>query len=125
MTYESPIFGYGIHTKEFKDRNWGDTGVCIGLFNTSAQLGFIWLIIYLVFVYKGIKRMGLGVPTIYVLLIFIVIECNEAYIEAPISYFFIINFLNYNYINLFPTKSQEISSRVKIQSGNSICQISN
>ena len=83
------------------------------LFNTSAQLGLIWLIIYLSFVYIGIQRMKLGVPTIYVLLIFMLIECNETYIEAPISYFFIIHFLNYDNIKSICTKKHHKFIKIK------------
>ena len=73
MTLEQPIWGYGIATKNFANRNYGNTGGCIGLVNNSASLGLLWLLIFLCFAYRGIKRMQLGVPTILVLFIFILI----------------------------------------------------
>ena len=100
MTLEQPIWGYGIATKNFANRNYGNTGGCIGLVNNSASLGLLWLLIFLCFAYRGIKRMQLGVPTILVLFIFILIECNENFVDLPITYLFILNFLNYQRINV-------------------------
>lgn len=100
MTLEQPIWGYGIATRNFEKRNYGNAGGCIGLVNNSASLGLLWLVIFLCFAYRGIKRMQLGVPTILVLLIFILIECNENFVDLPITYLFILNFLNYQRINV-------------------------
>lgn len=102
MTFEKPILGYGIHTVEFVERNYGNVGGCIGLFNTSASLGMIWLIVFVIYAYKAIKKMRLGVPSMFVLFIFLVIECNETYVELPVTYLFIMHFLDYKYIDIFP-----------------------
>ena len=57
MTLEQPIWGYGIATRNFEKRNYGNAGGCIGLVNNSASLGLLWLVIFLCFAYRGIKRM--------------------------------------------------------------------
>lgn len=97
MIKDRPINGYGLGSEEFKkqaelDNNFGNSN---GLLHVTASLGFLWLLVYLFFLYRAIKKLNFGLSTFLMMIPFILLECNERYIEYPISYIFLIQYGNY------------------------------
>lgn len=94
MTFEKPIIGYGLGTKQWYKRSYELNNITgsNGILFMSSSLGILWLFIYIIFIVKAIKKMKLHIPTILILIIFLLLESNEAYVQVAISYLFIVQF---------------------------------
>lgn len=97
MALEKPLVGYGIATKEFynKSLNLDNFNSSNGLLQFAAFLGFLWLLIYLISAGSTIKKMNLQSSTFLLVILFVLLQSNEAFVEYPISYLFICRFKNY------------------------------
>lgn len=97
MAVEKPFSGYGIGTKEFYDKSFSldNETSSNGLLQISAFMGIVWLFIYTFYVLKGMRIMNLGIPIFISVSIFYLLESNEAYVEYPISYLFVVKFRDY------------------------------
>ena len=97
MALEKPLVGYGIATKEFYDKslNLDNLNSSNGLLQFAAFLGFLWLLIYLISAGSTIKKMNLQSSTFLLIILFVLLQSNEAFVEYPISYLFVCRFKNY------------------------------
>lgn len=93
MAIENPIFGYGYQTVEFDNRAsyLGNITSSNGILYMAACAGIWWIVLYVLFLYKNIKRLGFSTP-LFVVAIFILLQCNERFVELPISYVFLTAF---------------------------------
>ena len=97
MTLERPLLGYGIGSVEFwyMSDQYGNTSCSTGLLTYSASLGITWLIIFILFLWKGILQMGFGKASFLLLLAVLLMQFNEKFIEYPITNLFIFRFASY------------------------------
>lgn len=97
MTLERPLLGYGIGTVEFWNMSdkYGNTSCSTGLLTYSASLGFTWMFIFILFLWKGIRQMGLGKASFLLLIAVLLMQFNEKFIEYPITNLFIFRFASY------------------------------
>ena len=97
MTLERPILGYGLGTTEFWDMsdNYGNSACSSGFLAYSASLGFTWMLTFVFFVWKGIKKLKIGIGTLFLFLAIILMQFNEKFIEYPITNMFIFQFASY------------------------------
>lgn len=102
MAYEHPFTGVGFGTKKFEklsiqlDNKTSSNGILY----IAACLGLYFIILYPYCAYREIRHRK--IPTItalFIVLIFLILESNEAYVEFPVSYIFLAKFKSYNYIN--------------------------
>lgn len=93
MALDRPFTGYGYQTKEFDSISYylDNKTSSNGIFYIAACSGIWWILLFVIYSYRGICRMHFKMP-IFVLIIFIILECNERFVELPISYLFILNF---------------------------------
>lgn len=93
MALDRPFTGYGYQTKEFDSISYylDNKTSSNGILYIAACSGIWWILLFVIYSYRGISRMHFKMP-IFVLIIFIILECNERFVELPISYLFILNF---------------------------------
>lgn len=93
MAIEHPLTGFGINSIEYKTRSlaWDNESASNGLLRMSAMLGIWWLFMYFLYLYKAVRRLKLH-PLLLALIIVILMQSNEAYVQYPISYMFIVQF---------------------------------
>lgn len=97
MIINRPVDGYGLGSKVFakqaeSDMNYGNSN---GLLHVTASLGILWLIIYLFFLYRSFGKLKLGLPPLLMIIPFLLLQCNERFIEYPISYVLLIQYGSY------------------------------
>ena len=93
MAIEQPLFGYGYQTVEFENRAsyLGNFSSSNGILYMAACAGIWWVIFYVIFLYVNIRKQGMPMPLL-VVAIFILLQCNERFVELPISYVFLTAF---------------------------------
>lgn len=93
MAIEQPLFGYGYQTVEFENRAFylGNITSSNGILYMAACAGIWWVIFYVIFLYVNIRKQGMPMPLL-VVAIFILLQCNERFVELPISYVFLTAF---------------------------------
>lgn len=101
MAYEHPFTGVGFGTRKFEklsiklDNKTSSNGILF----VAACLGLYFIILYPFCAYKEIRYRKIPpIDALFIVLIFIILESNEAYVEFPISYIFLAKFRSYNYI---------------------------
>lgn len=97
MTIERPILGYGLGTTDFWDisDNYGNTACSSGFLTYSASLGFTWMLTFVLFVWKGIKRLKIGIGGAFFFVAIILMQFNEKFIEYPITNMLLFQFASY------------------------------
>lgn len=97
MTLERPFFGYGIGSEEFWQMSdlYGNTACSTGILTYSASLGFPWLLVFVLFLWFGIRRMNYGKASVLLLIAILLMQFNEKFIEYPITNIFIFKFASY------------------------------
>lgn len=97
MTMERPFLGYGLGTHDYwkTSTDLGNTANSSGLLTFSASFGMIWLIVFIVVIYRRIFQMGFGKASVLLLLAVLIMQFNEKYIEYPITNIFIFSFSSY------------------------------
>lgn len=97
MAITRPFTGYGINTIEYSKQSYNLDNLTSsnGLLATCASLGIWWLCLYVYFMIKALKKMPLQIPISFSVLIILLLESNESYIDLPISYWYIVRFLDY------------------------------
>jgi len=113
MTLERPLLGYGLGTVEFwkKSEIYGNTACSSGFLTYSASLGFTWMVLFLFFVWKGIKKFRLGKSIIFMFLAIILMQFNEKFIEFPITNMLLFYFASYDSSSM----TQAVMKRIKIR----------
>lgn len=96
MIQQSPIKGLGEGTKQYDDYSlmYDNISSCNGILSQTASFGLIWLVIYLICLYKNLKTMQLGVSTLGIYMVIMIMQANEPYIIYPVTNIFMFNFLN-------------------------------
>lgn len=91
---ESPIYGQGISTTQLKRRliSLGSQTSSNGWLLSAASLGFTYVIMLLFFMYKRIKEMDIKTPTLMVLGVLFVSQCNESVLFFPYMYIYMFHF---------------------------------
>lgn len=99
MALDRPLTGYGINSYEFntKSKILKNATSSNGLLFVSAQLGIWWFFVWLIVTYQACKRQNLGINPLIVLLIIIMIQSNETYIQYPVSFIFLLTFRKENF----------------------------
>lgn len=102
MACEKPLTGYGYQTIEFEERAFrlGNRSSSNGILYISACAGIWWIVLYLISLYKGCRSVSITHPLFFMLII-ILMQCNERFVELPISYLFLAPFMKnnkYNYV---------------------------
>lgn len=94
MAIDRPFTGYGLGSTDYMDMSFQLDNLTSsnGILATSASLGIWWLFFYLFFLYKGIKKQEIGIPILITILLIVIMQSNENYIEFPISYVFLLSY---------------------------------
>lgn len=94
MTSERPIIGYGLSSKDYDRRadELGNLTSSNGILAMSAMFGLPFLLIYLYFMIKGIRRIIKGFVSYLCLPLIILFHCTEVYFYFPIALIFILHF---------------------------------
>lgn len=94
MAIDRPLTGYGFGSEDYINMSFQLDNLTSsnGILATSASLGIWWLFFYLFFLYKGCKNQDVGIPVFITVLLVVLMQSNENYIEFPISYVFLFNF---------------------------------
>lgn len=94
MILQEPLKGLGVGTKQYEDYSYmyDNISSCNGILSQTASFGIIWLIIYLVCLYKNLNKMNLGVSTLGIYMAIIFMQANEPYIIYPITNIFMFKF---------------------------------
>ena len=97
MTLERPILGYGLGTEDFwkMSDQYGNVACSSGILTYSASLGFSWLVLFLIFIWKGIRKLNYGKCTILFFVAIILMQFNEKFIEYPITNMLLFSFASY------------------------------
>lgn len=97
MTLERPLFGYGLGSVDFWKMSdiYGNTACSSGFLTYSASLGVSWMFVFLIYVWKGIKKMGFGKASIFIFIAIVLMQFNEKFVEYPITNLFVFNFKSY------------------------------
>ena len=96
MIQQAPLKGLGEGTKLYDDYSlmYDNISSCNGILSQTASFGIIWLIIYLICLYKNLNKMNLGVSTLGIYMAIIIMQANEPYIIYPITNIFMFKFFN-------------------------------
>lgn len=94
MALDRPFTGYGFGTVEyeavsFRYDNFSNSN---GVLAFAARIGLWWILLYVIFLYKGLKMWKLGVPTLFTLILILMMEFNEDFIEFPMSFIYLMQF---------------------------------
>lgn len=102
MTLERPVLGYGLGSVEFWKISdaYGNTACSTGILTYSASLGISWLVLFLVFLWRSIKKMNIGNAAIFLFSAIVLMQFNEKFIEYPITSIFIFSFNTYKLIKV-------------------------
>lgn len=96
MSSERPLLGYGIGSKEFFERSivLNNISSSSGILKFMACLGCVWLLVFLILVFKNMKRLYPPMQCVFFLVAFIALMNNEDYMEFPISHLFLFKFVS-------------------------------
>ena len=97
MAIEHPFTGCGFGTKTFaRYSNMLDNATSSnGILRTAACVGIYFIPLYLIFAFYSIRRWNKSfIQSLVILVIFTILESNEAYMELPISYIFLARYRN-------------------------------
>lgn len=107
MAVSNPVTGVGFGTKEFDkismklDNRTNSNGILL----ISAYMGIIFIPIYWIYAYKyTCKWNRKKLDVIFIVLLFFLLESNEAFVELPVSFIFLTRFNSYNQYNRFIPK---------------------
>lgn len=107
MAVSNPVTGVGFGTKEFDkismklDNRTNSNGILL----ISAYMGIIFIPIYWIYAYKyTCKWNRKKLDVIFIVLLFFLLESNEAFVEFPVSFIFLTRFNSYNQYNRFIPK---------------------
>lgn len=91
---ESPIYGQGIETAQLQSRlsALGNFTASNGWLLSAASLGFVYVAIILVIMYMRINEMQQNVPTLAVLGVLFLAQCNESVMYFPYLYIYVYHF---------------------------------
>ena len=92
MTAERPIIGYGLGSVIHYNRSKqvGNVSNSNGLLYYTSSLGIIWFILYVSFMIYGIRGLGYkGLTMVYILLVFLLLQSLEKFMEFPVSFILI------------------------------------
>lgn len=94
MTSEKPLTGYGLSSKDYDKRadELGNLTSSNGILAMSAMFGIPFLIVYLYYMTKGVKRIIKGFVANLCLPLIILFHCTEVYFYFPIALIFVLNF---------------------------------
>jgi len=97
MTLERPILGYGLGTEDFwkMSDQYGNVACSSGILTYSASLGLTWLLFFLVFIWRGIRKLNYGKSTLFFFVAIILMQFNEKFIEYPITNMLLFSFFSY------------------------------
>lgn len=100
MAIQKPLFGYGVGTSAFwtVSTQLGNTANSSGVMTYLASLGFVWLLMFLVSVWKGVSKVIRGKARLFMLAAVVLMQFNECFIEYPITNMFIFFFMGYGAI---------------------------
>lgn len=97
MFLERPVWGWGLGSRsqlyQFIQRD--NIGCSNGILYMMSAWGLMWLIPFLIFTWKAICKFSMGISAVVILAIFLLLECNERYLELPISFLFLFYFKSY------------------------------
>lgn len=100
MAINNPITGVGFGTKEFErtsaklDNKSNSNGILL----IAAYMGIVFVIIYWVYAYKYVQKWNNNkIDAIFIVLVFFILESNEAFVEFPVSFIFVAKFYSYKY----------------------------
>lgn len=98
ITMANPLFGLGSSSKELKRELMLNDSLTssTGWLRTSASYGVPILFFLLYFMYKGLRRMKLGVPSLCLLVVLIISQMNEYYTFFPYLFLYIFKFKSYS-----------------------------
>lgn len=99
MALDNPLTGVGFGTKEFiqTSEKLDNLSNSNGILLIAAYMGIIFVILYFIYVYKYTRIWNQSqIDTLFIILIFFILESNEAFIEFPVSFIFAAKFYSYN-----------------------------
>lgn len=102
MAYEHPFTGVGFGTKKFEklSTQLDNKTSSNGILYVAACLGLYFIILYPYCAYHEIRHRKIPRTTaLFIVLVFLILESNESYVEFPVSYIFLAKFKSYNFIN--------------------------
>ena len=102
MISEEPLTGYGLGSADYLKRSLelGNTTNSNGILFMCASIGIFWIFIFISFMYYSIKKMNINALIPLIMLSYILLQCNERFVEFPISYIFIYPFASYTIFNV-------------------------
>lgn len=94
MALDHPFTGYGYNSEEFLEASMAldNQTSSNGLLRMSAVLGIWWLVLYLLFLWQFFRKMHFP-AYLFPMVAVILMQANEAYVQYPISYMFLIPLL--------------------------------
>lgn len=97
MSIEHPVLGYGVGTESFwkVSTSLGNTHNSSGVMTYLASLGYPWLLMFCIYIWRGIGHIVDSKSKILLLVAIILMQFNEKFIEYPITNMFIFYFLDY------------------------------
>ena len=97
VAMEHPVFGMGVNSVELNAEleAFGNTTASNGWLFSAAQMGFVYIIVMFVAMYKNIRRMNFGILTIVPLIILILSQANEYATYLPITWMYCCPFGTY------------------------------
>lgn len=103
MTTERPIIGYGLGSQNYVKRSIqvGNISSSNGILYITSSIGILWLFLFLFFTYKAIKKLHVDAPIIILIAAYFMLQCNERFIEHPISYILLLQYGSYQLPKVF------------------------
>ena len=98
MTFERPLFGYGISSDERVQRNrvLGSVSNSNGWFNLSASQGIVYLVVILISFFKRVhERVGNRIVSITIFVLLFISQCGEPRLCYPYFYMYCFVFNSY------------------------------
>ena len=97
MAIEEPLWGYGFGTKQYENQSILYRNLCNsnGWMANAARLGIVWLLIYIVYMKKAIRKLPLHMPTNIALFIILLMLANEDFVDYPLTYVYLYYFKSY------------------------------
>ena len=96
MTLEKPLIGYGLGTVDFwrKSDLYNNVHCSSGILTYTASLGITWLLLYFIYLKRGILRVYDKRYLWFLLIAIFIMQFNEKFIEYPISNILIFQFFS-------------------------------
>ena len=97
IAIKNPIFGLGCNSKELMKSliREGSITSSNGWLYSAAQMGITYLVVLLLALYHNLRKMDLGVPTIFPFTILFISQSNEAATYFPYMWIYACTFLSY------------------------------